>query len=586
MTKGVYFGEVNGINGGVKHSYIKYSAVNVSAQMQTENPAYKALVDAVIEIEKSTGIRIDEIVFDSAVKLSRPKDTISFTDLVQAQKDGKVGELFTKEEKEVEGEQVTTYTGKSPSILTMFNDNFGMQYNPYAKVDNKVTMPSQLSYFLNILGENNAMADRVYGAHAMLMALGATKALKSSSNMASFIQQKLSTSDTNIVESNYLNDGVSINNPFVENKVVETFLSTLSKMTSKVKFPGSKLVLQSDIGYKHKLKYRLKDESKGVYDEKGNLNKDNILYVEAAFPKGVLPKDLEDLIIKGERGNTKNYADVFGFRIPSTDLHSGIPIRVTSIHSNPNTNLVILPQETSALMGSDFDVDSLFVIRPTRAKEDISIGSVSLKKDQEIGRREDNGLLDTSFEEALVKELARTSADPLLKRENRKLKDLQKEYLLNVISLSFLEVLQNPINASRIITPIAKEVFEERAASLFKSRYKKTKVTSLSRMTELVKAFKAVKDGAFLTGVFANNIKVLSYMARSGKDETFPEMPKRQQFKYTNESKTMSFTKYVNFDMKGKKIWDSLDALVNLAIDNAKDLGLRPLSITEETGNA
>ena len=52
-----------------------------------------------------------------------------------------------------------------------------------------------------------------------------------------------------------------------------------------------------------------------------------------------------------------------GFRIPSTELHSAIPLRVVGFSNEAGTSTLIAPKELSPLHGSDFDIDSLFIIR-------------------------------------------------------------------------------------------------------------------------------------------------------------------------------------------------------------------------------
>ena len=64
--------------------------------------------------------------------------------------------------------------------------------------------------------------------------------------------------------------------------------------------------------------------------------------------------------------------ELLGFRIPSSELHSGIPIRVAGFH-NLGSNVIIAPEELVPLHGSDFDVDALYVI------------TQEMKKDQPIG---------------------------------------------------------------------------------------------------------------------------------------------------------------------------------------------------------
>jgi hypothetical protein len=90
---------------------------------------------------------------------------------------------------------------------------------------------------------------------------------------------------------------------------------------------------------------------------------------------------------------------LLGFRIPSTELHSAVAMKVVGFYDGDlNTNMVIAPELLVALHGSDFDVDSLFFAKRPSAKKEIRI---STKQDIAdiitLAQELEEALLDEAF---------------------------------------------------------------------------------------------------------------------------------------------------------------------------------------------
>lgn len=153
---------------------------------------------------------------------------------------------------------------------------------------------------------------------------------------------------------------ISMNNPLFSEKLMQTFFNSFSKKTVSPKHPGGSFVLQSEFGFEAN---RILSENQGtmripelVTDAQGNL-----LYAEC-----YLPEMYSDQIKSGEMiyYNSDQYSKMFGFRIPSSDLHSSVPLKVIGYYpSSAQDNVVVIPSAVTALHGSDFDVDKLFVVR-------------------------------------------------------------------------------------------------------------------------------------------------------------------------------------------------------------------------------
>ncbi len=152
---------------------------------------------------------------------------------------------------------------------------------------------------------------------------------------------------------------ISMNNPLFSEKLMQTFFNSFSKKTVAPKHPGGSFVLQSEFGFEAN---RILGENQAtmripeIVTENGNL-----LYAEC-----YLPEMYSDQIKSGEMiyYNSEEYSKMFGFRIPSSDLHSSVPLKVIGFYpSSMQDNVIIIPSAVTALHGSDFDVDKLFVVR-------------------------------------------------------------------------------------------------------------------------------------------------------------------------------------------------------------------------------
>ncbi len=151
--------------------------------------------------------------------------------------------------------------------------------------------------------------------------------------------------------------GISMNNPLFSEKLMQTFFNSLTKKTVNPKHPGGSFVLQSEFGFEsNKI---LTENSLKIPELK--IQDGKILYAECYLPEMYSDQlKNKDLIYY----NNDEYNKMFGFRIPSSDLHSSVPLKVIGYYpSNSHDNVVVIPSAVTALHGSDFDVDKLFVVR-------------------------------------------------------------------------------------------------------------------------------------------------------------------------------------------------------------------------------
>lgn len=340
--------ETNAIEELISHPfYAKYSSVVLSKELTDRFPKLK-------EILRQMEIKgYDELVFASAIKVgldTRYKNVNNF--------------IF----------------GGETSYMDLDNEHFRLQLNPYADPDNYTTIFSQLMYFLNILGKNTKKADQVYKTVAALIEYGITEAeemLSTSGDQATatknFIMKSLTGQNTQRARE-LLEAGIDINNPIIEQKAVTAIASAIEKLTTKIKFKGSKMVLQSAYGletYKKSEQLTPETLAKGKRLEYKTDPKTGRFYAEVIMPVRHLTTAQRAAIDRGD--SLFAVEDLFAFRIPSTELHSAVPLRIVDYYDDKGTNIIVAPREIVALHGSDYDVDSLFVINHEALSTEVNL---------------------------------------------------------------------------------------------------------------------------------------------------------------------------------------------------------------------
>lgn len=565
--------------------YLKYSSVVLSDSLVERFPTLARLR---YQMEKA---QFDEMTFLSAVKVGAPTSTASLEDFMTADN---VNEL-----------NIHSYD--------LDNQYYRMQLNPYSDVDNYVTIYSQLMYFLNILEGNEESASTVYNIVSSLIELGLTEAEElfnktgdQATAIKNFIMKSIRSSDSQRARE-LLEANIDINNPVIEQKAITAIASGIEKLTTKIKFKGSKVVLQSSYGLANYGNIEQLDKRTLRNGKRLQYKKDpktGRFYAEVIFPSKYLSESQKNAIKRGE--SLFAVEDLFGFRIPSTELHSAVPLRIVDYYDDHGTNVIIAPRELVPLHGSDFDVDSLFIVERERLTSDVTLppveGSKGKKysKDTYIGYKQDkNYKLAINTQELAYFDSYINAAETQLLGLPKKTKDedikaqktelrtaireanrLRKMFLRNYITETMLEVITAPRNLGRMLTPISMTELE----TLAKARDSKENL-DLNHPVQRHKAFELVQHGKRLVGAFANDVKSLAYMLRAGEDGP-AQLKEKLQFKYSIGGETHEAKQIEEKDVKGKQTWQRFDAAINAAIDNVKVLILPRLGVTTFTGKA
>jgi len=544
-------------------AYVKYSSVVLSKELIDNFPEFQKVNEYMTKNE------LDELVFNSALKVGNPP----------------AGAMNT-----VDG--LGNVEANPLSVLSLNNADYKLQFNAKAKVDKKVSLFTQLTYFLNILETNTEAATEVYRALNFLFREGLDEF--NETDLRRKLTSSLTSPGSEVVQD-LLKAGISFMNPLVAPKVISQLSAIMEKFTVAVKFKGAKLVLQAE-------------EYTGKYNNPNFPKRDkplryvktaNSYYAESFVPKGMLDPELEAAVRRGEEIFLT--ADMFGFRLPSTELHSAIPLKVVGIYDSQDTNVIIVPFQVVYLHGSDFDVDTLtVVVREKFTKgEKLLLGDIATdyvgyekKGGKYVFKKELYSEYQMYFDLKLAGIDERNTKERAL--VEKAWKEIQQKFAKAIIIENVLSIITDPKNRDRVLVPITMSVFnnpENPESALYKLRQDGIDSslgidTDLSLVNNRYTAFASMQDGARLTGIFANAMKALGYLATGSPDKGRPFVKPELAWQMEVGGKVLDFNQLQNEDLQsGHSSWQYLDGLVNLAIDNLKEKGLYPLGINIKTGN-
>jgi hypothetical protein len=639
VMKPVYYGvDANG-----NAVALKYSTTVLTNSLLENHPGLQALRN---QMELNL---VDELIFKSGVKIGAPK----------------VLSQHGYPEINPETNFETTPLILEESILTLNNNSLRLQFDPTADPNALVSSPTQLVYMINTNGLNAKAAKDYYSAMSELINMGTTSFLSdlglmnSTGDIKNFLNLNASrrkaietkirnliikTADTKesvhkeaeVLSSrdNKGNYSVTINFPAIVNKVFQHLASSLSNSTVRIKFPGSKLVLQSAYGA------TIKDEVTGLDRPLRHIT-GNKPYAEVLMPRVHSDKfKLGDLV----------YNDyMLGFRIPSTELHSSVVLKVVGFYDAHDSNVIIAPKELIAIHGSDFDVDSLFVIRKGHSTDKSKSGDLLYVNDT-VGLRSRKGTIlfgvnevipstdtfirkvegDINFFKNQIQTINRTLQEKLanssdssglmnLKKESKKnmemLLRVKEAALKNKMLDIYLSVITDKKNRSSILTPISmsnlkgrvengvdldnsvfKTISEDMGLPLQEEHNQLYAPRDLSNPLDEMYMHQSNQSGSILTGAGANAMKALAYMME-GAGENTPSglVSKRTEdgqiipFEFVIDGITYSdLTRHEK--LKGDKIskhtiWQTLDSIINAAIDNSREQILNIINLNQATAS-
>ena len=144
----------------------------------------------------------------------------------------------------------------------------------------------------------------------------------------------------------------------VQSQRVQTLLNSIIKnRITKQKIRGGALIQVSAYG--------LSDNLKIVFEGKGENRR--IKYLECYMP--AYSREFYEPLMD-ENGNLdisklpENLRRLIGYRVPTEDKYSMVPLRIKGFLPQQNGSAIMLPAEITTLSGSDFDIDKLYIMLP------------------------------------------------------------------------------------------------------------------------------------------------------------------------------------------------------------------------------
>ena len=583
VLKGVYF---HIENDGTARA-IKYSQIVLSNDICLNKDGSFNMLGRLREKMRNNpdGI-IEEVVFASGIKAGVPAIQNKFEDLVDDQND--IG-------------------FKPESQFLMDNTDYRIQFNPESSIESEVSYPTQLSYIMNLYGMNDLLADDIYRSFSEIFKENFTslQSYMTGRSLKDILKEFLkSIKQDNL--ANMMSENIDPNFPGITDNILIHYLSTIFDRTIKTKFPGTKLILQTAQGVEKAFADK-GEKLPDIYKRELHFKRDKSgrLYAECIVPYKILPEEIEKRIKEAlERGEepadmfvyntgTKNEIskDLLGFRIPSSEMHSGVPIKVVGFYDSRGTNVIIAPKMLVAFHGSDFDIDSLFTI--TRK----TVPAYTPSKGHPIGYEYDPQTEKYTFNR---------ETDWLSKIEgfdnNEKVRrEVTEAYYLNRITENFLMALSDPANIVRMVTPIyVGELHNEVKAITDITKEGKQKL-DVSNVKDLQELHDIVFTGDNAVGMFMNIFKAFSFMHRAyQKDNKIQkttrikeELLKKDQSEGKHTHRIMfngkSYVELVDTTEKGDTTdsgvltGERFDSLANAALDNLKEFILPYLNVGRET---
>lgn len=320
---------------------VKYSLIVLSDEFCKANPIFETVRQ---QMRDNSSGPIDQIVFNSSVKVGNPlkKNLTSFAETAK---------------------QGVNHNGKAgfnpDSILRMDNSYLKIQLNPAKDTDGSNANPSQATAFMNTNGLNTQEISKLHTLNSLILDTGMKKLSRElelsskgglTKNSLNAVRKRLismtddlpGADDVNILLSHKENGkyAISMNVPLLAKRVTSALSSLISRSTVSFRFPGSKFVLQAQAGISEHLQWKDKD----------------------GYTEVILPETYKRYFSEGQVITN----GLVAFRIPSTNYHSLLALKIKGFYPVPpgsKGNVIIAPSLIVYYHGSDYDIDTLFVIR-------------------------------------------------------------------------------------------------------------------------------------------------------------------------------------------------------------------------------
>jgi len=348
--------------------------------------------------------------------------------------------------------------------------------------------------------------------------------------------------------------------------------SIVTNRVIKMKFPGKSYVLGSEEGFNMK---------NALIAEETDLTKHNIIPTEkfdgelkpsdgqGSSNQIIIPwdfkEDIEDFIIDGKIDLDKipsKLLKMFGMRIPNQGPNSQAGLEVVGFLPKSTGDLIIAPRDFVEQMGSDFDVDKLYVYRYNTFYDSKS-GKLKLYG---ADRKKAEGLYekrrDPATEKLLADMLPEENVEEIFNWDKEKfIKKLEKADLINKIVDTHLAIHENPnpFVQRQIKKPLDFWKLDTISKKIAKIREKEGLFTGLSDEYQKKQFINAVSGKAGV-GVFSNDSMFNALV--QGKNIKFADRKVGKkvihfEVKFGNNTSTGDLSN--PFTLKSQKILEKVD---------------------------
>lgn len=319
----------------------------------------------------------------------------------------------------------------------------------------------------------------------------------------------------------------------VQSQRIQTLINSVIKSRiTKQKIKGGALIQVSGYG--------LTDELHIVFEGEGENKR--IKYLECYMPAYSM-KFYESLMIEGThmldvtKLQKAGLADLIGYRVPTEDKYSMVPLRIKGFLPQQNGSSIMLPAEITTLSGSDFDIDKLYVMLPEFEviKYDFKKAKADFRGEQKVM----DALSEMFKDESIITDLADAPVEfrewfnenrdrykleePILRKVKYDFNKAPQEQSLkarnNLLIDMMWGVLTNPDTASKILNPGGFD-YQKRAARI-------VTILSSSLRSDLKKEL-GVSQGSILAKLLTMDLDSLDKLAEKFKNRMSPLSPRTQ----------------------------------------------------------
>ena len=636
--KPVYFNHYKDVN-GFRSLYIKQSMLPLSRHL-TKGKDLDRLREAMIEG------KVDQVVFASAVKVGQPSKLLSIFDT-----NGSIKEGLSFQDKE-NNDLSAIITSPRQGHKIQLDNKFGKT----KKTDGSQQRKLLFTDLLNVGGfrlpnhkesftgaQLKREFDRLYEELYFNKYNEFVKEIGYDRKTGKIDLEKLQeVLKREFAERNYpLNDLQSIG--LIDNKHgVKVFKQPLwtstiaSKMEAllvsmvdnnlrKHKIKGSSFILSSNIGFKPKNYLDGKDAEKFIKENEGSILFDKEWFDRGDFIlKGqgterdkngkitkVTPAEIMlPLVYTDKKGNTinlqkiakdgfidtdkvpKELLEMFGYRIPTQGQNSMSYMKVVGFLSELHNGTVLAPSEFTAQMGSDFDIDKLYIhYSNTIYNEDSGFSRIAKGESLDAEIKENENIANNDKWEEKQRIKARRRVEEL---KRQKIENELLDIKLAVLSSTNEEVQK------KILTPLDDNEFENLAKIIDTAYTNDNEVFSPISQRRFRDKYMSGSTGNEAIGVFANASTLHSLLQVAANEEPFRLM-KVKDGKITDEH--YSFSLGASRNLEGELVYRTnrslssslieggnpktksqiLSDLITLAVDNENLQVLGKLNINSDT---